>query len=103
MTDDASFSGSPAPPRADIRPIQRSAHGMAWTDEYAWIRAENWREVLRDPRRLPSDIRALLEAENAYAGALLAPTADLQKELVREMRARLRRQRAAAGRRALGL
>jgi len=90
MTDDASFSGSPAPPRADIRPIQRSAHGMAWTDEYAWIRAENWREVLRDPRRLPSDIRALLEAENAYAGALLAPTADLQKELVREMRARLK-------------
>jgi oligopeptidase B len=90
MTDDASFSFPPAPPRADIRPMQRSAHGMAWTDEYAWIRAEDWREVLRDPARLPCDIRALLEAENAYADALLAPTADLQKALVREMRARLK-------------
>src|SRR5208337_3991169 len=53
-------------------------------------RAENWREVLRDPSRLAPDIRSLLEAENAYADALLAPTAELQKELVREMRARLR-------------
>ncbi len=90
MTDSASFSCPPAPPRAEPRPVRRSAHGVAWTDEYAWIRAENWREVLRDPARLPSDIRALLEAENAYAEALLAPTAGLQKELVREMRARLK-------------
>jgi oligopeptidase B len=88
MTDDA--SRAPAPPRADVRPVQRSAHGLTWTDAYAWIRAENWREVLRDPSRLPSDVRALLEAENAYADATLAPTADLKKELAREMRARLR-------------
>jgi len=90
MTDSASFSRLPAPPRADIRPMRRSAHGVTWTDEYSWIRAENWREVLRDPSRLPSEIRALLEAENAHADALLAPTADLQRELVREMRGRLK-------------
>ncbi len=80
----------PAPPRADTRRSTRSAHGLTWTDDYAWIRAENWREVLRDPSRLAPDIRSLLEAENAYADALLAPSAELQKELVREMRARLR-------------
>ena len=39
---------------------------------------------------LPGDIRALLEAENAYADAVLAPTAELQRELVREMRARIK-------------
>ena len=90
MTDDPSFSGPAAPPLADIRPMQRSAHGTSWTDEYAWIRAENWREALRDPSRLPSDIRALIEAENSYADALLAPVVELQKELVREMRSRLK-------------
>ena len=79
----------PAPPRAEARPTRLSAHGVAWTDDYAWIRAANWREVLRDPSRLPADIRALLKAENVYADALLAPTAELQKELRREMRARL--------------
>ena len=42
------------------------------------------------PGLLPCDIRALLEAENAYADALLAPTTELQAELVREMRARLK-------------
>jgi oligopeptidase B len=87
-THDASIP--PRPPCADVRSAQRSAHGLTWTDDYAWIRAENWREALRDPSRLPKDVRALLEAENAYADALLAPTAELQKELVREMRARLK-------------
>ena len=90
MTHIAKCPRPPTPPRADVRPSPRSAHGIAWTDEYAWVRAENWREVLSDPGRLPSEIRALLEAENAYADALLAPTAELQKELVREMRARLK-------------
>jgi len=80
----------PMPPRAEIRPAARSAHGVSWTDDYAWIRAENWREVLRDPGRLPADIRALLKAENAYADAVLGPTLGLQKELKREMRARLK-------------
>ena len=81
----------PAPPRAEVRRASLSAHGLSWTDDYGWMRADNWREVLRDPSRLPLDIRALLEAENAYADAVLAPTLGLQKELKREMRARLKK------------
>ena len=54
-----------APPRAERRPIQKSAHGATWTDDYAWLRAENWQEVLGAPERLAPDIRALLAAENA--------------------------------------
>ena len=80
----------PAPPRAAVRPALLSAHGLSWSDDYAWMRANNWREVLRDPRRLPQDIRALLKAENAYADAVLAPTLGLQRELKREMRARFK-------------
>ncbi len=83
-------ASTPTPPRAEIRPAILSAHGLVWADDYAWMRADNWREVLRDPSRLPSDIRALLKAENAYADAVLAPTLGLQKELKREMRARLK-------------
>jgi oligopeptidase B len=91
VTDDApKHPKLPQPPRAAIRSSRLSAHGVTWDDGYSWIRAENWRDVLRDPSRLPSDIRAHLEAENAYADAVLAPTAALQGELVREMRARLK-------------
>ncbi len=81
---------APEPPRAEKRPFELRAHGLAWTDDFAWIRAANWREVLRDPSRLPKEIRALLDAENAYADALLAPTLTLKKELAGEMRARLK-------------
>ncbi|RBP05762.1 oligopeptidase B [Roseiarcus fermentans] len=83
------FPDAPEPPRADRRPVQRSAHGVAWTDDYLWLRAENWEEVLRDPAALAPDIRALLEAENAYADGVLAPTKPLQETLAAEMRARL--------------
>jgi oligopeptidase B len=89
MTD-AAPRGAPTPPIAARRPEQRHAHGVAWVDDYAWIRADNWREVLRDPTTLPADIRALLEAENAYADSVLAPTRALQRQLAREMRARLK-------------
>ena len=89
MTD-AAQRGAPTPPIAARRPQERHAHGVAWVDDYAWIRADNWREVLRDPAALPADIRALLEAENAYADAVLAPTRALQRQLAREMRARLK-------------
>ena len=88
--NDAAQRGAPPPPIAAKRPEQRHAHGVAWVDDYAWIRADNWREVLRDPAALPADIRALLEAENAYADSVLAPTRALQRQLVREMRARLK-------------
>ncbi len=80
---------SPIPPRAERRPVEKSAHGQRWTDDYAWIRAENWQEALSEPATLAPDIRALLDAENAYADAVLAPTKALQTALVKEMRARL--------------
>ena len=80
---------SPSPPRAERRPVEKSAHGVRWTDDYAWLRADNWQEALSDPTRLAPEIRGLLEAENAYADAVLAPTRGLQTTLVEEMRARL--------------
>ena len=83
-------ASKPSPPRAERRPISRSAHGLEWTDEYAWLRAENWRDALRDPATLPPEIRALVEAENVYADAILSPTKDMQAKLVGEMRARIK-------------
>src|ERR1700722_15418613 len=81
---------NPPPARAEFRPATLSSLGLSWVDYYACMRADDWREVLRDPSQLPADIRTLLEAENAYADAVLAPTLGLQKELKREMRARLK-------------
>jgi len=78
------------PPIAARKPVIRTAHGVSWSDDYAWLRADNWREVLRNPSTLPDDIRAHLEAENAYAEAALAPSKALRRQLAKEMRARLK-------------
>ena len=59
-------------------------------DDYAWLKDENWQEVLRDPSVLDPDIRKYLEAENAYTEGLLGHTSALQKTLVAEMRGRIK-------------
>ncbi len=78
------------PPIAPRRPSQRTLHGVTVIDDYAWLKDENWQEVLRDPSRLDPDIRAYIEAENAYAEERLGPTKELQKTLVAEMRGRIK-------------
>ncbi len=79
-----------APPIVEARPTTRTVHGTQLVDAYDWLRAEAWRDVLRDPATLPEPIRAMLEAENGYADAHLAPLADLRAGLVAEMRGRIR-------------
>ncbi|MBP2150479.1 oligopeptidase B [Xanthobacter flavus] len=81
---------APEPPRAPRRPSTRTVHGISLTDDYAWLRADNWRAVMRDPSVLDGDIRAYLEAENAYADAWLAPLGELKARLVAEMRGRIK-------------
>ena len=78
------------PPSAEKRPVSDTRHGITRVDNYGWLRAENWQDVMRDPSALPDDIREYLEAENAYQEALLAPTQDLQDALFEEMKARIK-------------
>lgn len=79
-----------AAPVAARKATSRVIHGETLTDEYAWLRDPNWREVMRDPGRLSPEIRAYLEAENAYAETNLAPLDDLKRKLVAEMRGRIK-------------
>jgi len=80
----------PSEPRADMRPASATWHGVTLTDEYAWLRDPNWQTVIRDPSALSPDIRAYLEAENAYAEAALADTKTLQATLFEEMKGRIK-------------
>ena len=80
----------PTAPKAERRPQVSTHHGISVTDDYAWLKDANWQQVLRDPSLLAPDIRTHLEAENAYSNALLAATEPLQKELVAEMRGRIK-------------
>ncbi|MFA5901343.1 MAG: S9 family peptidase [Hyphomicrobium sp.] len=78
------------PPCAARRPKVTNQHGVELIDDYAWLKADNWQEVMRDPAVLEPEIRAYLDAENAYCEAQLGETRALQEELFQEMRARLK-------------
>lgn len=77
-------------PEADIRPVTDTHHNITRTDNYAWLRDKDWREVMRDPQALDSDIRAYLEAENAYTAATLKPLDALRETLFAEMKGRIK-------------
>ncbi len=78
------------PPRAAKKPTAVTHHGITLTDDYGWLRAANWQDVMRDPSKLDPEIRAYLEAENAHTKAQLSDTAALQATLFAEMKARLK-------------
>ncbi|MBN9456855.1 MAG: S9 family peptidase [Bosea sp.] len=80
----------PAPPVAAVRPKESVVHGVTLRDDYDWLRAPNWKEVLRHPEALPADISTYLEAENAYCKAMMSTTRGLQRELLGEMRGRIK-------------
>ncbi len=65
--------------------------GRTRNDPYAWLKDDNWQEVMREPSLLKPEIRGYLEAENAYTKARLEdPTTTLRDELFNEMRGRIK-------------
>jgi len=66
------------PPVAPKHPHSVTVHGDTRVDDYDWMRDKDSAEV-----------RAYLEAENAYASDFMAPTLDLQKTLYDEIVGRI--------------
>src|SRR5262249_27163750 len=79
----------PAPPIAARKPLRLTAHGIARVADYAGLRDPSWRGVMQDPSVLDPEIRAYVEAENAYADAILAGLSGLRSKLIEEMKGRI--------------
>ena len=79
-----------SPPIPQKKSHPTTLHGIERDDPYAWLRDDNWQEVMRDPSVLRAEIRAHLEAENAWAKQVMAPTEKLQEQLFAEMKGRIK-------------
>lgn len=77
------------PPRAKRIRVEHALHGVRWTDEFHWLRADNWQDCVNDPGLLPEDIRQYLDSENAWCEASMQDTVELQATLLAEMRGRI--------------
>jgi oligopeptidase B len=90
QTRAATGAAAPRPPVAPKRPKRIEQLGRVRTDDYAWMKDENWQKVMRDPKVLRADIRTHLQAENAYTAAMLKSTEPLQAKLFQEMKGRIK-------------
>ena len=86
----ASMPNAPVPPVAKKIPVTIEQLGRTRTDDYQWMKDDNWQQVLRDPSIIKADVREHLEAENAYREAMMASTEPLQLDLFEEMKGRIK-------------
>ena len=70
---------SERPPVAPRKPRTERVLGRERRDDYFWLR-----------EKANPEVKAYLEAENAYADAVMAPTSALQESLYEEMLARIK-------------
>ena len=84
------FNNLPSPPTVAKKPVSDTRHGITRTDDYAWLRADNWQQMFKDTSILDPEIRSYLEAENAHMDAAMADTKALQKTLFDEMKGRIK-------------
>ena len=77
-------------PLAKKIPTTETHHGITKHDDYKWLKAENWQEVMQEPSLLPQDIRDYLEAENAYTHSEMADTVALREKLFAEIKGRIK-------------
>jgi len=84
------FIAPAAAPKAEIRQHVTKFHNITIEDNYNWLRADNWQEAMREPEKLPEDIKAYLSAENTYYENAMADTEKLQEDLIAEMRGRIK-------------
>ncbi len=80
----------PQAPRIAKKPHQIEQLGRVRTDNYHWMKDDNWQAVLRDPALIKKDVRNTLLDENAYSAAMVDSTHDLQVAIFEEMKGRIK-------------
>jgi oligopeptidase B len=80
----------PQPPVARKIPVTIEQLGRTRTDDYHWMKDDNWQAVLKDPTLIKADVKEHLTAENAYREAMMASTLPLQETMFAEMRGRIK-------------
>ena len=83
------FDKYPAP-SAQKQPVNIKQLGRERTDNYAWLKDQNWQNVMDEPSLLEPKIREHLHAENIYCAVLMEDTLDLQNQLFAEMKGRIK-------------
>lgn len=90
QTSGSRMPKTPVAPVAKKIPVRIEQLGRVRTDDYQWMKDDNWQAVLRDPTLIKADVKAHLTEENAYREAMMASTLPLQATMFEEMKGRIK-------------
>ena len=68
----------------------KTCHNFSWEDDYSWIHQDDILEVLKDNKKLNPEVREYLEEENSYTDFHLSSTKNIQKDLFKEIKGRIK-------------
>lgn len=77
-------------PQLKKKPEIKTYHSTSLEDNYSWIHQVDILEVLKDSKKLNSEVRKYLEEENSYTDFHLSDTKDIQKQLFKEIKGRIK-------------
>ena len=77
-------------PQLKKKPEIKTCHDSTWEDNYSWIHQSDILEVLKDSKKLNLEVRKYLEEENAFTDFHLSDTKNIQKELFKEIKGRIK-------------
>ena len=77
-------------PQLRKKPELKSCHNVTWEDNYSWIHQKDILEVLKDKKKLNSEVENYLNQENEYTEYHLKDTKKIQKKLFNEIKGRIK-------------
>ena len=60
------------PPKARKKLVKTKVHDTELSDQFSWIRDDNWQEVLHSPNVLKKNIRKYIDEENKWTDEKLS-------------------------------
>ena len=77
-------------PRLKKKLTKKKCHNIEWVDNYAWIHQENILDVLKDKKKLLTEVKNYLLEENTYTQKIMEDTKSIQKTLFKEIKGRIK-------------
>ena len=78
------------PPKARKKLVKTKVHDTELSDQFSWIRDDNWQEVLHSPNVLKKNIRKYIDDENKWTNKKLSFLKPLEKKIFIEIKGKIK-------------
>ena len=77
-------------PKASKKLVEKIIHNKKLSDQFEWIKDDNWQEVLHSPNTLKKNIRKYIDNENHWTDKNLTILKPLEKKNFNEIKSKIK-------------